>query len=213
MPRDDTEAEAPDTSDDELLRSTRQMKFGQYRFIGFLVAFCVLLMVLSPIFNRYLEAYQAVVVFPPENGRVRVLTHDGMPRTKRVSADLAARLEVGTYLRKDNLAWDPVPIPREELSRDPRVDDPARQPPRLLPDLFARYTAEWAGTVVELTHRRLPSREGRPGEQPVETRMVVELEDGTTHEMVVPDALLRDVAEGVRIEKDAGAWEPVIVRH
>ncbi len=213
-------------SDDDLIRSTREMRFGQYRFVAFLIGLCLLMMLLSPIFNRYLEAYQAVVVAPPDGTRVLVITHDGMPRDKRVSSHVADELEVGVYLRKDNLAWNPTPITEEGLEPDPSVDDPDRQPPRLLPRLLNRYTAEWSATVTSISHRRLPTVGGRAGEQEIEYQMTLEMDDGATREMIVPDSLLpeglevltaegatettRRKLEGARLEKRPLEWDPVI---
>ncbi|MFW5878960.1 MAG: hypothetical protein ACOCVR_03990 [Myxococcota bacterium] len=212
-------------TDEDLGPLVRSMRFGQYRFIAGIVGICVLLMLLSPLFNRFLEAYEAVVVAPLENGEAVVLTPDGMPRTKRISPSAAQEIEEGTFLRKDHLSWNPYPVDAEELSFDPTASNPQREPRRALPELYVRYMDEWTGTVADVRCVSLPTEGQRPGEQKVEYRMQVELDDGGTRYLMIPEALLpqgiqtlgprraEDELERLlldrRLQKLPRTWEPV----
>ncbi len=223
-----THEDRSDAEEDALLaKSTRAMRFGQYRFVALIIVACAVLMVLSPIFNRFLEAYEAVVVIPPEKGRVTVITPDGMPREKRISQGAGEGLSSGEFIRKDNLSWNPRPVPLAELSYDGTSEDRRDKARHVLPELYQRYTDEWSGTVTEISYRLLPSRGGsRPGEQEVEYRMTIELLDGSTREMVIPESLrpewlpsltarqaveeLRKIFDGRYLEKKPLSWEPVL---
>ena len=214
MAPDDLErARAADADEDrEIARDAQGFKRDLGHFYLVLLAVAVFGILVAPVVNRYLEAYQAVVVAPPEGGKVRVLMADSQVVRRPVPGDLARELKPGDYLRKRSMTWSPVEISQAQLTDEPHEENPARQPPKALPAWYQRYMSTWAGTVVDVQVRRLPTHGGAlSGERRQRTTMIVAGPDGHRERLKVPDDLLGHVRPGTRLEKRARSWLPVVV--
>lgn len=206
-------AAAKTDEDREIARDARRFKRDIGNVYLLLLAVAVFGLVVGPVINRYIGAWQGVVVAPPEGSKVRVMLPTSQVVRQPVPKDLAGSLKVGDYLRKRSMTWGFRRIPQSALTDDPDIDDPAKQPPRALPAYFARYMSTWAGTVVEVTTRRLPTHGGGGilgKERSTETTMVIALDGGARRTMTVPDKLVSRVRRGTRLEKSTRSWGPVI---
>lgn len=195
--------------DREIAREARGFKRGMGHFYLYLIGAAALMMILSPIFNRYLETYQAVVI-EPRDGEAEVMLHDTRVVERSLPSDV--RLEAGDYLLKKRMSWYPMKIERSQLKDDPRVEDPARQPPVLLPDYYERYVVGWGGVVTKVDVRKLPTGASSWTPQPRERAVItLVLDGGGTRTMEIPEDLAPAVRVGTRMEKAERAWLPRIV--
>lgn len=194
----------------EVARQARGFKRDIGHVYLLLIGAAILLMVLSPVFNRYLGTWQAVVVAPPDDGEVEIMLHDSMVDSLSIPDDLAEDLEVGDYLLKKRFTWNPLEISEDELHDLPTIEDPRNQPPVFLPAYFERYMSEWAGTVSRVEVRKLPTTGAGMDERREESTMTIALDDGGTRTVPVPEELEGRIRVGVRLEKSARSWMPQV---
>ncbi len=204
------QAEAARREDREIARQARALKRGQGTVYLVLIAASVLLMLLSPFFNRFLGAWQGVVVAPPEGGEVRVILPDSMVESRPVGEALAQKIRVGDYLNKETGHWNPTVVPPEALPDLDDVDDPEQQPSKVLPRLFARYMKSWRGTIVAVDSRPAKST-GDIGSKRVVNTMKIRFDQGGTEEVEIPEDLLPHARAGTRLEKRSGSWHIQVI--
>ena len=193
----------------EIRRDARGFKRSIGHFYLILILSAAILMILSPIFNRYLEAYQAVVVAPPKDGKVEIMLQTSMVTTRSIPQALARELKPGDFLEKTRLTWNPIEIPQSALHDDPRIEDPAKQPPVFLPAYYRRYMSTWSGVVTKVEVQKLPTK--GLGEKSQRRTMTILLDGGGTQTMEIPKELDGQVRVGTRIEKSARSWEAHVV--
>ncbi|RMG19594.1 MAG: hypothetical protein D6729_04775, partial [Deltaproteobacteria bacterium] len=184
----------------EIARQARALKRGTGTVYLVLILASALLMLLSPYFNRFLGAWQGVVVAPPEDGEVTVILPSSLVEKRPVSEALARKLSVGDYLDKRSGTWDPVVVEAAQLPERDDVEDPEMQPARYLPKLFERYMKSWRGTIVAVDRRPAKST-GDIGSKRVIHTMKIHFDQGGIEEVEVPEELIPYAKVGTRLEK------------
>ncbi|MDF1562061.1 MAG: hypothetical protein P1V51_03410 [Deltaproteobacteria bacterium] len=201
--------------DAELAAAARAFKRGQGHTYLYLIALCGGLMLASPVLNRFLEAFQGVVVDLPPDGPAVILDHTGMIIERRVSDGYRQSLSVGQYLRKVEAEWNPRLIEASELEERTDVEEAGLQPRTFLPSRMALYLEEWTGTVYAIRNQQLPTTGNGMGEVGERTTLELQLDGGGTKSLTLSEELRTElagkVAVGARLSKMARRWEPVVL--
>lgn len=198
-----------DADDPELAAATRAIKRGSGHAYLYVALMCLVLMLLSPLFNRFLEEFQGVVIAPVDNGEVTIMRHDSIIVTRSMG-DAAAELELGDFVRKDRATWNPVEIAQDELTNLPKISEPEKQPPVALPRFFEQYVFGWKATITAIHIQKLPTT-GEVGEPREKVTMVLLFDEGGTDERPIPFDLGGKVEVGSRLEKPVRAWLPHVI--
>ncbi len=201
--------------DAEILAQAKVLRRGQGHTYLYLIGLCVGLMAISPILNRFLEAFQGVVVAVPAKGSIEILQHEGFIIERRVSEDYRAQLSTGTYLRKVSAEWNPRIIDLDALEPRSDTDDPEMQPKAFLPPRMKLYLEAWKGSVFKIRNQKLPTSGHGLGDVYERTTLDLQLDDGGTKSLFLTEelrrALVGKVAVGLRLGKRARQWEPVVL--
>jgi len=208
----DNSPAALEAEDRQLAQDARRMKRGAGHTYLTLLAASVLLMAVSPFLNRFLDAWQGVVVSSIGTDELEILKEDGMIIELSLGSEAErAGFPVGSYLSKTSLEWTPVAIPHEALVERETISDPSLQAKTFLPSRAKLYLSAWSGVVVEIINQQLPTRGNGMGEVGMKSSLVLQSESGERFERPLSESLQGRVAVGVRLEKRARQWEPEVI--